>query len=240
MRKQIWIFSIFLMLSCIGVGLSLPNIVYFKSMDKTIGQIEEYSIEPVEIGETNSILDAMRCVFHGNYTSDYQEDMATLSREQVFEVCNSFLGELEANEWGYYCMEVGESNSEIYCELCVANDNEKPTISAVLWTVKVELSANEFAEIKVDDKNGKVVQIVSYESYDKTNDAIISYYGDNDNMEYLREVLIPFLRKYFDVGIENILIESERFWLEITDIDHDTVTLLIDLSNGFINMTVLG
>lgn len=244
MRKQIWIFSIFLMLSCIGVGLSLPNMVYFKSMDKTIGQIEEYSIEPVEIGKTNSILDAMRCVSYGNYTSDYQEDLATLSREQVFEVCNSFLGELEANEWGYYCMEVDESNSEMYCELCVAGDGENGTISAVLWTVRVELYEGEYAELKVDDRNQKVVQMLSFEKANSayTNSVSVYYYGENENQEYLREVLIPFLKKYYDVGIGDILMEPDHMILDIIDSYNEMIRLSIDFdfTNRLLNLSVLG
>ena len=83
MRKYSWILGVLIMVLCIGFGISLPQIVFSRSMNRSFNQTDQYSIEPVEMGYSNTVLQAMRNCYDGDYEFNYQEDMANLSREQL-------------------------------------------------------------------------------------------------------------------------------------------------------------
>lgn len=195
MRKYAWILGVVLMVFCIGVGIFLPHILFSKTVDKVSKQIEKYETEPVEIGYVNTVINAMRSCSDGEYTFDYQEEMANLSGQQLAEICNSFLDELKLSEWGYSEINVNDSNMKASCHLVVIsydeeyrfkikeaqsyptvmndaeyrisanNDEKNSTISIVIWRVEVTYSPGCTIVLTVDDKNQKVIQMYRDPAY---------------------------------------------------------------------------
>ena len=125
MRKYTWIFGASIMVLCIGFGFFLPRFVFSKTLDKTSVQAEKYEIEPVEIGSLNTVINAMRSSGDSDYIFDYQEELANLSREQLIEICNSFLAELKLSEWGCNEILVNASNMKASCYLAVINYDDE-------------------------------------------------------------------------------------------------------------------
>lgn len=125
MKKHTWALGILGMILCIGFGLLFPHLVFSRSIRNSLKKLEKYEIEPVEMGHTNSVINSMRACSDSDYIFDYQEEMAELSREQLIEICNSFLGELKLAEWGYNEIIVDDSNMKASCQLMVLNRDEE-------------------------------------------------------------------------------------------------------------------
>lgn len=286
MRKIAWISGLLIMLVFVGLGLFFPYIIFSKELDKSIGQVGKYKIEPVEIVGTNSIIDAMRSTDYYEYSFDYQEDMANMSREEVIQECNSFIKGIKPDEYGYVSPEANENNTEISCELRVLSvyneyfekkqklaidnyvtesdsgkditnavvgiqsdefmygqesDNSdemtgNTTVSCVLWTVKIEHSADNFVELIIDDKNQKVVSMTFY----STSKEEMGYYVDKKNSsKYMSQVVIPFCEEYYDANLEIIDTEGDKNFICMTDKNNKAILLRYDVINGFVNMTTL-
>lgn len=197
MRKYSWVFGIFIMLLCIGFGLFFPNIVFSNVLNENLGQVEKYQVNPIEITHSNSIIEAMRAVYYKDYEFDYQEDMANLSREELAEVCNSFLQGMQLEEWGYARLEIDKESMDAKCSLLVIKDS---SVSAVIWTVKVKCSTNNELVLCVDDKNKKVIQMNYNVIADNGNS--VAYCSDDKNSVYVRDALILYLEDYYGLRIE--------------------------------------
>lgn len=192
MKKGSWIFGIWIMILCIGFGLFFPRIVFSNVLNKNLGQVEKYQINPIEITHSNSIIEAMRAVYKKDYEFDYQEDMANLAREELAEVCNSFLQGLQLEEWGYAQLKVDEKSIDAGCSLVVMKDSP---VSAVIWTVKIKYPTGDELVLYVDDKNEKVIQM----NYNITadNGSLAAYCSDDRNNTYIRDALTLYLEDYY-------------------------------------------
>lgn len=264
MKKNSWISGIFIMTLCIAFGILFPRFVFSKSLSKSLKQVEEYEIEPVDIGHSNTVIHAMRSCSNSEYSFDYQEEMAELSREQLIKICNSFLTELKLSEWGYHNIVVNESNMKATCHLEVMNNEEKyrikttkaasdsvssyeeeslstdkernTAISTVIWNIEVEYSPNCVIMIKVDDKNQKVVQIIDYaRKYSKDGDVA---YTELAYIEpYVSEIVIPFFKKYYDADVEMMECDYWNCIIQMVDNNNEEILLSLQVSDGLLEMT---
>lgn len=197
MKKYSWVFGVFIMILCIGFGLFFPRIVFSNVLNENLEQVEKYKVNPIEITHSNSIIEAMRVVYKKDYEFDYQEELANLSREELAEVCNSFLQGLQLEGWGYMQISIDKSSMDAKCNLLVMKDS---STSAVIWTVKAKCLTGDELVLCVDDKNKKVVQM----SYNVTADDgnSVAYCIDNKNSEYVKANLISYLEEYYELSIE--------------------------------------
>lgn len=266
MRKYSWIFGLFIMSLCIGFGMIFPPVIFSKTLSRSLKQVEEYEIDPVDMGHSNTVIHAMRSCSDSEYALDYQEEMADLSREQLIEICNSFLEELKLEEWGYQNIVVKESSMKATCHLIVMNYDEayriktidatsypvsldeseidtsstdkeqNIVISSVIWRVEVEYSPNCFLVLKVDDKNQKVVQVINY-AKDYSKEGKVSYQELTDAEPFVRKVILPFFQEYYDADVE---IVEDDYWncmIRITDKNKDAIILSLGISDGLLQMT---
>lgn len=264
MRKYSWILWIAIMVLCIGLGILLPRIVFSKTLDKSSKLVEKYKIEPVEMGHSNTVLNAMRACDDSDYILDYQEEMANLSREQLIETCNSFLEELELSEWGYDENSVDETNMKADCYLVVINydeqyrskirdaqsypkgkyyaeyenegtdSDENAVISTVIWKVEVESSPDNFLVFAVDDKNQKVIKMY------RNLDYAVSYDGEFQDLEHINEyvstVIIPFFKEYYGVNVEFVESGYQSCIIRVMDNNDDVILLSVFESDGFLDI----
>lgn len=265
MRKYSWIVLVFAIIVCTAFGLAFPYIIFSKNADISMSKIEKYEIEPVEIGETNSVLDAMKACVNGNYAFEYQEDLANLSRRELIDTCNSFFDGTRLAEYGLFKAVVDESNMTAKCSLVVMNKNpvsdmgdntgrirvesnasqkDHMMVSAVLWTIHVEYEPDCFMEFSVDDRNGKVVHVSSY--YKESDAEKTVAYGnekydyDGFYTDYFNNVLIPFLSEYYGTTIE--FLDGNKYSsnvLSMTDKNDDAIIISLSLRNGSLEMAVL-
>lgn len=220
MKKGSWIFGILITILCIGFGLFFPRIVFSNVLNKNLGQVEKYQINPIEITHSNSIIEAMSAVYNKDYEFDYQEDMANLAREELAEVCNSFLQGLQLEEWGYAQLKVDEKSIDASCSLVVMEDSPA---SAVIWTVKVKYSTGDELVLYVDDKNEKVIQM----NYNVTadNGNLAAYCGDDRNNVYIRDALTLYLEDYY--GLRTKLEDDGSDIIKLVDEKKDEILLAI-------------
>ena len=264
MRKYSWILWIAIMVLCIGLGILLPRIVFSKTLDKSSKLVEKYEIEPVEMGHSNTVLNAMRACDDSDYILDYKEEMANLSREQLIETCNSFLEELELSEWGYDEISVDESNMKADCYLVVINYDEQyrskirdaqsypkgiydaeyenestdidknAVISTVVWKVEVECSSDYTIMFAIDDKNQKVIRM-----YRNSNYAISSTdaFQDLEHInEYVSTVIIPFFKEYYDVNVEFVESGYQSCIIRVMDNNDDVILLSVFEIDGCLDI----
>lgn len=233
MRIKSCILGLLIMVLCIGFGMFFPHIVFSKTFNEPLSQVEKYEIEPVEMGNSNTVIDAIRACRNSSYVFDYEEDMANLSREQLIDICNSFLQNLKLEEWGYNQIIVNDSNMKATCQLEVSNYDEEFVISTTIWNVEVEYSPNCFLALIVDDKNQKVVQTYSYYSYDDSINNNVSSYTDGTSIYlYLSEVIVPYLEDYYDAEVEIVDDIYSEYIISITDKNKDVVLMQFDLNDG--------
>ena len=264
MRKYSWILWIAIMVLCIGLGILLPRIVFSKTLDKSSKLVEKYEIEPVEMGHSNTVLNAMRACDDSDYILDYQEEMANLSREQLIETCTSFLEELELSEWGYDEISVDESNMKADCYLVVINYDEQyrskirdaqsypkgiydaeyenestdidknAVISTVVWKVEVECSSDYTIMFAIDDKNQKVIRM-----YRNSNYAISSTdaFQDLEHInEYVSTVIIPFFKEYYDGNVEFVESGYQSCIIRVMDNNDDVILLSVFEIDGCLDI----
>ena len=220
MKKGSWIFGILITILCIGFGLLFPRIVFSNVLNKNLGQVEKYQINPIEITHSNSIIEAMRAVYNKDYEFDYQEDMANLAREELAEVCNSFLQGLQLEEWGYAQLKVDEKSMDASCSLVVMEDSP---VSAVIWTVKVKYSTGDELVLYVDDKNEKIIQMNYNVTADNENSA--AYCGDDRNNVYIRDALTLYLEDYY--GLRTKLEDDGSDIIKLVDEKKDEILMAI-------------
>lgn len=190
MRKYSWILGVLIMVLCIGFGISLPQIVFFRSMNRSFNQTDQYSIEPVEMGYSNTVLQAMRNCYDGDYEFNYQEDMANLSREQLVEICNAFLDELKLAEWGYDEILVNESNMKATCHLVVMNYDEeyrrkvKNVKSYPFSTDELESDASD--RDMEDEENAAISTVIWRVEVEDTDNHWIVFGVDDTNQKVVQ------------------------------------------------------
>lgn len=213
------------MILCIGFGLFFPNIVFSNVLNENSEQIEKYQVNPIEITHSNSIIEAMRAVYYKDYEFDYQEDMANLSREELAEVCNSFLQGTQLEQWGYAQIKVDKESMDAKCSLLVIKDS---SVSAVIWTVKVKCSTGNEMTLYVDDKNKKVIQM----NYDviADNGNSVAYCSDDENSVYVREALILYLEDYY--GLRTELDDDDGDIIKLVDEKKDEILMSVYLYDG--------
>ena len=257
MKKRAWIAGILITLLCVGFGLAFPFAVFSETKEEAVGRVEEYAVEPKVMGSVNSIFDAMRCLYMDAYTFDYQEDMANLTKEQVKEICNSFLKGLQ--------IECDVDNMKMVCQLIVANMDEsynksmidnkaasegvaveeyedvvetaKPdTISAVIWSVSLEIEPDRNIELCVDDKNQKVVQMLSF-----CTDKNLDYYYDNEaDNYYLEDVVLPFLKDYYNLDMGVVEVGKDYYNVIMTDENQDQIVVSLYCYMEMLSMSFIG
>ncbi len=225
MKKYSWVFGVCIMILCIGFGLFFPNIVFSNVLNENSEQIEKYQVNPIEITHSNSIIEAMRAVYYKDYEFDYQEDMANLSREELAEVCNSFLQGTQLEQWGYAQIKVDKESMDAKCSLLVIKDS---SVSAVIWTVKVKCSTGNEMTLYVDDKNKKVIQM----NYDviADNGNSVAYCSDDENSVYVREALILYLEDYY--GLRTELDDDDGDIIKLVDEKKDEILMSVYLYDG--------
>lgn len=225
MKKYSWVFGVCIMILCIGFGLFFPNIVFSNVLNENSKQVEKYQVNPIEITHSNSIIEAMRAVYYKDYEFDYQEDMANLSREELAEVCNSFLQGTQLEQWGYAQIKVDKESMDAKCSLLVIKDS---SVSAVIWTVKVKCSTGNEMTLYVDDKNKKVIQM----NYDviADNGNSVAYCSDDENSVYVREALILYLEDYY--GLRTELDDDDGDIIKLVDEKKDEILMSVYLYDG--------
>ena len=220
MKKYSWVFGVFIMILCIGFGLFFPRIVFSNVLNENLEQVEKYKVNPIEITHSNSIIEAMRVVYKKDYEFDYQEELANLSREELAEVCNSFLQGLQLEGWGYAQLEVDKESMDAKCSLLVIKDS---SVSAVIWTVKVKSSTGNEMILYVDDKNRKVIQMNYNVMAD--NGVSVAYCSDDKNSVYVRDALILYLEDYY--GLRTELDDDDSGIIKLVDEKKDEILMSV-------------
>ena len=220
MKKYSWVFGVFIMILCIGFGMFFPRIVFSNVLNENLEQVEKYKVNPIEITHSNSIIEAMRVVYKKDYEFDYQEELANLSREELAEVCNSFLQGLQLEGWGYMQISIDKSSMDAKCSLLVIKDS---SVSAVIWTVKVKSSTGNEMILYVDDKNRKVIQMNYNVMAD--NGVSVAYCSDDKNSVYVRDALILYLEDYY--GLRTELDDDDSGIIKLVDEKKDEILMSV-------------
>jgi len=123
-----------------------------------------------------------------------------------------------------------------------AGDNNEH-FASIIWYISIKYNGEVSMEVVVDDKNKKVISFIIYldeldgnhiemSSADETDGNDIEMSSENKlNVEYVNNILIPYLNKYYDVDIETIYGEDGLFFLKLKDKEDNNIIVNLNIQS---------
>lgn len=249
MKKSFWGFLI--TAACILFGIMLPSAIFSFQDKKVISSYETYATDEIQINNVSTVFDVMKNINDSMYEVDCTENMARLSSEEAKKIAFEFINHLDLTAWG---IERGSWNegTVVSAVTSIAIMRDEPSddktevvdtnsqaagsydgdmmehFASVIWRINIECNDKKMIALAVDDKNKKVI---SFLINSVSSDDI--YYVNKTNREYMREILFPYLEKYYDVSCDAMYVEGGMYSLMLRDKEEHIIVHVHMSKSGF-------